>query len=336
MVPFMRLAWHGSLLLLLACGTDAPIASVSSDAGGDVMGPIMPNPDAAVNLPDAERDAALEAAPEPLCKNRLGTAGRFERTITAGGRARTYVLRVPAQYTKDAESPLVLMFHGYTESGADAERYTHFNTVSDARGYIMVYPDGVDESWNAVACCGTARSENIDDVGLIRSILDDLEATYCVDKKRIFAAGFSNGGFLVHRLACELSDRIAAFGVHSGEDGTTTCLPRRHVPIAQIHGNADTVVPMIGNFALGFRSTDETMNAWAMRNGCADTWRDTFTNGPVSCKTREGCRNTSEVTLCTRNFGTHIWFGDPVYDPGGTFDSSVYLADFFDRHPLTP
>src|SRR5690349_18796236 len=79
-------------------------------------------------------------------------------------------------------------------------------------GGIAVHPDGTGAflGWNAGDCCGTASASGVDDVGLVGAILDRLETEMCVDTARIYSTGFSNGGFLSHRLGCELSDRIAA------------------------------------------------------------------------------------------------------------------------------
>ena len=62
---------------------------------------------------------------------------------------------------------------------------------------------------NAGSCCGSAVSQGVDDVGFVNAMIDAVDAAYCVDPKRVYAAGFSNGGMLSNRLACELGDRVA-------------------------------------------------------------------------------------------------------------------------------
>ena len=114
----------------------------------------------------------------------------------------------------------------------------------------MASPGGI-RTWNAGTCCGYAVSSNVDDAGFVRDLIDRLEANACVDRRRVYAAGMSNGAELSHRLACDLADRIRAIGPVAGVDVTTACAPARAVPMLEVHGTADQNVPFDGGLGCG-------------------------------------------------------------------------------------
>ena len=120
-------------------------------------------------------------------------------------------------------------------------------------GFIAVHPKGGGNTWNAGLCCGEAMTAKVDDVGFVAAMLDELEARFCVDTDRVFACRLSNGGFISHRLACELSERIAAIAPVAGTNVTSPCAPSQPVSVIHFHGTADTLVPYNG-FAGGFAS----------------------------------------------------------------------------------
>src|SRR5690606_3308049 len=147
-----------------------------------------------------------------------------------------------------AGTMLVLNFHGFTSADWQEALLTRMDREVDARGVIVAYPQGVATSWNAGACCGTAWADAVDDVGFVRALIEHLEAEYCIDARGVDATGMSNGGFLSHRLACELSDRIAAIAPVAGVLGVdpASCAPSRPVPVWQFHGTEDPLVPYEG------------------------------------------------------------------------------------------
>src|SRR5262249_57738455 len=111
---------------------------------------------------------------------------------------------------------------------------------------------------NAGAGCGEGGMNMVDDVGFVGAILDKLQADVCVDTGRIYATGMSNGGFLSHRLACELSNRIAAVAPVAGVLGVPTCTPARPISVMHFHGTSDQLVPYNGNPQMGFLSVPDT------------------------------------------------------------------------------
>jgi polyhydroxybutyrate depolymerase len=217
---------------------------------------------------------------------------------------------------------------------------TGMNAAADASGFVAVHPEGTGSprSWNGGACCGTAASSGTDDVGFVAAIVDQLESELCVDRARVFATGFSNGGFLSHRLGCELADRIAAIAPVSGVLGIDACSPTRPVPVIHIHGTEDLLVPYDGNPYRDYISVADSIAGWVARDGCAGSPAVTFAQGDATCETYSGCAGNADVTLCTIDGGGHQWPGGVSLPGGGhtstDLDATAAIWDFFAAHPM--
>ncbi|HEX4513733.1 MAG TPA: hydrolase, partial [Polyangiaceae bacterium] len=167
---------------------------------------------------------------------------------------------------------------------------------------------------------------------------DQLESEYCVDVKRVFSSGFSNGGMMSHRLACELSDRIAAIGAVSGTIAIPTCTPTRPVPVLHIHGKDDIVVAYDNGGFSGGEGVPQTIATWVANDGCTDTTpTNMYLQGDVSCNEYVTCTGNANVELCDVSDGGHQWPGglpDGVGTLSMDLDASEYIAEFFDTHPM--
>jgi polyhydroxybutyrate depolymerase len=212
------------------------------------------------------------------------------------------------------------------------------STKSDGEGFVVVYPDGLGSSWNAGACCGTSMSTNVDDVGFVSDLIDALQSQLCIDAKRVYATGFSNGGFLSHKLACEMSTRIAAIAPVSGVLAPPVCNPTRPVPVMHFHGTGDAVVPYDGSMAMGFTSAPDTFAGWGARNGCTGAPTESFRKNDAHCASYSGCNAGATVTLCTIDNGGHEWPGGLPVPPLGYTTTNISATDamwdFFRDHPM--
>ena len=132
----------------------------------------------------------------------------------SGGESRTFIVHVPTGYTGRSPVPAIIDFHPLGGTGSPQEGSSGWKAKCDSVGCIAVYPDSSkkagDNSWNAGYCCDNAEKNQIDDVQFARDIIKWLEANTCVDAKRIYASGGSNGGGMTYRMACEAADVIAA------------------------------------------------------------------------------------------------------------------------------
>jgi len=274
------------------------------------------------------------------CSGLSGETGTFEKTLMAGGKTRDYRVHVPPGYSPEKATMLVLDFHGYLESNDDIAKISQMDPVSDAHGFIVVYPQGISNSWNAGSCCGSAQSSSVDDVAFVKALLDALEAEYCVDKKRTFSVGFSNGGMLSHRLACELSDRIAAIGPVAGTMAIDACNPSRPVPVLHFHGTSDFVVPYNGGGASGADSVEATIAGWVQRNGCKDAQPTVvYQKGDSTCEEYQQCEDGATVRLCSVDGGGHQWpGGESASGFAGKLTKDIIASEemftFFAAHPM--
>ncbi len=321
-----------------ACGTSA---------GATATVPVQPDADAGAppegggGASDADAAPAPDAAPLLRACAGKSTPKRDDTwQLAFGADTRSFDVHVPATYDPKVPTPVVLNFHGFSSNAPEEVLLSNMNDKADTAGFVVVYPHGLGavQSWNAGACCGEAAQQGKDDVGLVGAILDVLEDRLCVDAARVYATGMSNGGFMSHRLACELSTRIAAVAPVAGVLGVPTCAPTRPVPVMHFHGTLDPLVPYGGSAALGFASVAATFDGWAKRASCTGAPVETYRKLDAHCSTYQACARGGEVTLCTIDGGGHTWPGGlPVPALGYTspnLNATDAMWDFFARHPL--
>lgn len=259
-------------------------------------------------------------------------AGNHEIAIEHDGRQRDYRLHLPANYDAQEPLPLVINFHGLGSNAIEQAAFSAMDPHADENGYAVVYPNGVENSWNGGdVCCGTASSEQIDDVAFTRALVADVATQACIDERRVYATGMSNGGFMSHRLACEASDLITAAAPVAGLLGIPqeTCQPERPIPIIHFYGTADSLVPY--DFA------DDVDAVWADRNGCTGEPTVTYQNGSVTCSSHEDCEAGVTVTLCSAEGMGHCWPGQsfcPFGDITQDISANAAMWELFSEHAL--
>ncbi len=235
------------------------------------------------------------------CANGTLDMGVTHVDLDFDGTGRSYELHVPPSYDGATPAPLVLNFHGLTQTGDAQRSQSHMDDKADQEGYIVAYPNGIRNAWNS----GGDETNDVDDVAFTRAVIDDLAARGCIDLTRVYATGMSNGGGMSHRLACEAADVIAAVAPSSGQLSLdpAACTPQRPIPLIHFHGKNDTIA--------SYEGVPETIQAWADRNGCTDEPRVTYQAGDVTCETSDQCDGDASVTLCTAEEAGHCWFGYP-------------------------
>ena len=234
-------------------------------------------------------------------------------TLTIGGRVRLYTIFRPSSLALAKPLPLVIALHGYTQDSTGMATSTHFDDQASSAGFVVVYPQGIDDSWNAGTCCGTAQSQKVDDVGFIRQLIDRLVKAGGIDPKRVFVTGLSNGGAMAHRLACALSDRIDAVASVSGALIISTCKPARPISVLEMHGTGDLLVPFGGGTTAGlgyFQPTMTFMKRWVNIDHCTST--PTVSQMKITrTSSWTGCRGGAVVVLQAIAGASHGWFGGP-------------------------
>ena len=285
--------------------------------------------------PEIPRDAGTVDAGDiaPPCGPTTLAAGTF--TLSFGGVDYGYVVHLPPSYDAAKRAPLVLNWHGYTSNAQQQQVFSNFDVVADTEGFIVVYPNSPDASWNAGTCCGGAGR---DDVGFARALVADISSKGCIDAKRVYSMGMSNGGFMSFRLGCEASDLFAAVAPVASKIGIANCRPERSIPLLAIHGTADTLVAYnTGALSPEMLTVPDTAKKWADLDACTQG-PDTVLEGvSARCQAWSGCREGAVVTLCTIEGGGHCWPGQ-AFCPFGTvtteFDANLQIAKFFNSFKL--
>jgi len=141
--------------------------------------------------------------------------------------------------------PLVIALHGASETGPEFAQDTGFSALADRERFLVAYPSagGPNAFWNMSGSVPGAGN----DVEALERSLSQLERVACVNASRVFVTGVSNGGGMTARLGCELSDQLAGIAaVAGGYRALPPCRPSRPVPVLEVHGTADQVVPYAG------------------------------------------------------------------------------------------
>jgi polyhydroxybutyrate depolymerase len=269
--------------------------------------------DAAKDIAVQQRDAADDKAGTTACAaSSTLKVGDNKATLQLGGRSRSYGVYVPSSVKPGAAVPLIFDFHGHGGSSTQEESSSGWKKKADQIGFIMVYPDGVDSSWNVGSCCGLAMSENVDDVGFTRAMIEAVSQAACIDAKRIYATGMSNGAGFTHRLACEAADVIAAITAASADLVTDPCTPARPISELSIRGLSDTLVAYQGGKtgSTGWYSPGAkgTLDLWKKIDQCTGS---EATSGQY-CESYTSCAAGVEIILCSLPNTGHDTYNNAV------------------------
>lgn len=311
-------------------------------------------PEALGAPPDSKHPSHIRA---PL-ETPLDGPGDYRRRVEFGGVDRSLILHIPPQYDGTTHLPVVFVFHGGTGDSDITQFCYGWDAVADREGFIVIYPDGtgIVQTWNAIHCCGRSFERNVDDIGFIRFLVEQITRLVPVDERRVFASGMSNGAMLCHRLASELSDRFAAVAPIAGTIGGNPErnkaellieVPPRPVPIIMFHGELDQSVKYFGGETSSpFRTTrvDVSQQAcwefWVRANGSQPIPAvETSESGNVVKRTFIDPVNRADVIHYTiRNQG-HAWPGacrpTRLADRPTAEISATELAwEFFKSHPM--
>ena len=165
------------------------------------------------------------------------------RVVLPDGRA--YVLHVPPALRRDPSrtpgTPVMVVLHGLDSFPADAAQSTGLSRLADRDDALVAYPEGVRDSFNAGHCCGPAVTHQVDDVAFLTRVVQDLRRR---GAGRVSVVGFSNGGMMAYRLACERPGLVDTVGVMSGTLQIPRCDGR--ITALHLHGDRDTAVPFEG------------------------------------------------------------------------------------------
>jgi polyhydroxybutyrate depolymerase len=280
---------------------------------------------------------------------------------TSGGVARWYYRHVPPSYTGTKPMPVVIDLHGYEEGATIHTKMSALGPFGDTHGFVTITPEG---SGTTVPFWNTDLHGR--DIKFIGDLIDEVEKTLCVDQRRVFVTGLSNGAFMTSAVACAYSKRIAAAAPVAGIEDIAGCTFARPVPVIAFHGTADPFVSYtggLGSKALALPAADGSgktlaqsglpKNAskgpsipqvtadWAKRNGCGTTPSDRPVTADVTLISFP-CPPGADVDLERITGGGHAWpgsaFSQAIAATVGkttmTISADAIIWQFFEAHPL--
>ncbi len=182
------------------------------------------------------------------------------------GIERSYLVYAPSGWAPGTSLPLVFVLHGTTQDGQRIMDISSFNDLAEQHQFIAVYPDGLQASWGT----GLPGASTADDLGFLEALATQLSLDYGIDSSRVYSCGFSAGGYMSYRLACESTRCFAAVASVSGTmmpAASAACAPIHPTPVMQIHGTSDIVVSYNGGVISGL-GAEEVMDQWNAFDNC--------------------------------------------------------------------
>jgi poly(3-hydroxybutyrate) depolymerase len=243
-----------------------------------------------------------------------------------GGVARQYVVYIPKSYKGTSSVPLMMVIHGAHNTPALVEGWSQMDAVSDQNGFIVVYPAALD-CWKVGTTVLPGCTTADDDVGFLNNVVVEAESHACIDQKRVYVTGISNGSLMSQYMGCHFADTFAAVGGVAGGQSCTS--PARPLPIFYVLGTADMTV--------GWDNGSNALN-WAKRENCNTTPVTVYNEGSTSCTVYQGCDQGVQVEFCAVTGMPHCWPDNCYLDPKNmmfqAFKASPPMWQFFSQYSL--
>lgn len=232
---------------------------------------------------------------------------------------RLYHVHVPTRRELGPAAPLVLAFHGTSQTGEQLRAISGLDEAADEAGFIVVYLEAAMGAWDVF---GDLKFLGLDEAAYVREVIARVERDYVLDRRRIIAVGLSNGGVMAQRLGCTMADRFAgivAVAASMPRLMAASCAPSRPISALYVLGTVDPFFPIAGSSTV--LSADSTMQVWQRANDCSsrrfrsslpdreDDGTTVYRSGFLSC--RDGVRTELDSIVG----GGHAWHGGTVSAP---------------------
>lgn len=240
----------------------------------------------------------------------LAQSGLGFRVVHVDGMARPYTLVLPRNYNPMRAYPVIIGFGGWQHDAGTTRSYQQLERAAGDRA-IVVYPQGMDSAWGGAPYARTSLGS---DIRFVRAVVDNVGSMHKIDRKRIYAAGMSNGGGMAAALACHAPDLVAGVASVSGayyNPTVTSCAPGS-VSTLIMHADNDGIVLFDGGVRHGapYRSAAGVFADFGRRNRCDMNKVATHQAGNTAISVPAGCAARTELRKVAG--GGHTWF------PGAT------------------
>ena len=203
--------------------------------------------------------------------------------LEIGPSSRKAILELPGGHNVSHKLPLVVALHGYTSSGLGVSGFFDLIDSVHENGHLLLRPDGTISAtgqrfWNATDACCNIWGQEVDDVSWLTSLINEAITYHGADPEGIIIVGYSNGGFMAHRMACERGDMLRSIISLAGAThyDFNDCPNTGYPNVLQIHGTSDSVIFYDGGTILGdnYPAASQTVFSWANRSGCDLTYTE--------------------------------------------------------------
>ena len=271
-----------------------------------------------------------------VCSN-AGRDGLTKCDLKHDGLDRFYYVYRPSNLDSNKSIPILFALHGYGSSASRHLSYTNYFSIADTNNFIVIFPQGttttiLSSHWNVG---GWTSSSTVKDIEFIDTIINLIKDKIQIDETRIYSSGMSNGGYMSYHLACNLSERFAAIASITGSMTNETfnnCSPSHPIPVLQIHGLLDIVVPYAGNS--GSKSIPDVIDYWVNFNSCNIEPNKVikYSNDLdlIIYDTYKNCLNNVDVKLILHPQMGHTWPSLNEYN----VSASNEVWDFVSRYDI--
>jgi poly(3-hydroxybutyrate) depolymerase len=227
---------------------------------------------------------------------------------------RGFALRLPDNYQKDKPYWLIFGFHwrgGNSKEvdtgGSNGYSMAHYGLQKlSQNGAIFVAPDGLGGGWG---------NNGGEDMKFVDDMVKLIEDNYCVDKKHLFANGFSWGGGMSYAIACARAKTFRGVAIYNGAVLSGCEGGNDPIPYWQMAGLTDTTCTI--------EAGREMRDKFVKNNGCTPQNppeppkpEPFLKSGGHICTTYSGCSGGNSLRWCAHQSG----HGNAIVD--GT--ASVY------------
>jgi poly(3-hydroxybutyrate) depolymerase len=242
------------------------------------------------------------------------------QTVMVDGARRTFVYYAPEKLDANTAVPLVIVPHGYTQSGDTMFTISKYPAIADREGFVAMFPDGAPGAggpWTVGSgLCGNGAFVSgpggDGDQKFVDAMLEFAADDQCIDHDHMFMTGWSMGGYFSNEVGCQRDD-IRAIGPHSGGTHDLSACKTQHKPVILFHFDPDGLI----NYSCGVQARDN----WVKRNGCNADAPEVKTVKGGSCEYYTGCPADGQVAFCTFDIPAnhtgdylagHAWSGGTV------------------------
>lgn len=254
---------------------------------------------------------------------------------------REFYIYIPATIPKDKKAPAVITFHGFKSDANGMRWLINSDKIADKYGYIMVYPNAINKSWNVGRGSGSVPSK-VDDISFASALVDVIKARFPIDPQRIYAMGFSNGAQMVSAMACRVSGKIAAGGMVAHTMNIQPCEPNHSLPIAMIHGAKDPYAKFDGGGVGNIASWKESLSFFRQVHEVSGEGKLSLEKPTARCRDWSADGKKPLVVGCVALDGGHNWPGGLDFEVkrfgkvNREINATDYLFSFFAKHQGKP